>query len=121
MSEKTPKQLALTEKSKRLRWPESVIEVYENIMREVSQISAKLSKLTKYYINGVEEVQTKGGAALEEFSLPWAKASYHVLAQIKTKGESPVSITAAHCETGKVVVEFSDDPGSDHIVTLLLI
>jgi len=118
---KTLKQLALTEKSKKLQWPESTIEVFEQLKSEIEELSLKLIRFTKYFINGVEEMPTVGGNACEEFSLPWVKATYHVIAQLKSKGTSPVSIVSAHCELGKVVVEFSDDPDDDHVVTLIII
>jgi len=121
MKVKTPKELALTEKGKKLGWPESTVEVFEKVMYEVTQINEKLFRFLKYFIIDVLEVTTVGGNAIEEFSLPWVKASYRVFAQLKNTGETPVSIVSAKCQAGKIIVEFSADPSNDHIITLVII
>jgi hypothetical protein len=121
MSSKLARASALTEKSKKLGWPESVVEVYEKLMWEISLLSNKISRCTRIFIQEALEVTTSGGSATEEFVLPHVKSSYHVLAQIKTKGASPVSVVTAKCEQGKVIVEFSGDPSDDHSVLLVII
>ena len=63
------------------------------------------------------KITTVGGATTEEFEIPNVKATHLLSVHIHTVGASPVTIISAQCLDGKISVDFSADPGADHVLT----
>lgn len=113
------------EKSERTGIPESslyVMKIMENKLdAAMNYLRTHLEKKTSTWLNSCNHHTTIGGAAIEEISAPKVKAGMHVFASIETKGANPVSLLSSRCENGKIVLEFSGDPGSDHVLSVMVV
>jgi hypothetical protein len=95
----------------------SIVTLETNVHDLRNGVSTLLSSHC-YKFQGIHT--TAGGSATVEILHPGIEGAMNALAQMKTLGETPVSILSCKCEEGKLVIELSGDPSDDHILTYVI-
>jgi len=107
----------LFDKKKGYRYSIGEKKLREEILSFIDELQE--SVLCKRLVNS-RRVTTAGGAAIEDFSVSGIRSGMHCVVGIHTKGAAPVTVVSAKADLDKVTVEFSADPSTDHIVTILV-
>ena len=91
-----------------------------SLLAEIENVKNSLQKKLVNWLKQSTLHTTVGGSATEEVLMK-AQASDVCLVTLRVAGAAPVTISSSRCEDGKVVIEFSGDPSSDHQVNIIVI
>lgn len=80
------------------------------------ELSSLMDLKTKTFIRYSGSHTTLGGATTEEVALVGVKAGMGCIVQISELGSSPVNLLSAKTDIDKLVLEFSADPSTDHVL-----
>jgi len=86
-----------------------------------SFVRSEFSLFHKNNTRTCSQLTTVGGSATEVFTVIGAKAIMRIFVQMETKGGTPVTVITAKVALDQITIEFSADPGNDHVFNYALI
>jgi len=96
--------------------PEYGVYLLRKFQAMYDELYSSMQLRTRHFVKFKGKHTTAGGDVLEEILVPGVKAYMTCKVSVHTLGTAKAYPIAHKCEDGKITIEMSADPGTDHVL-----